>query len=117
MQTPSNRMVVAPKKSVKDRLGQRVVREELLEIDECSDPEEENLRMGAISTLDLRKRIGHKRKFSEDENEEFSRKFTKFNEISRKFSEDENEEEFYSEPETKKVMSVVKKVKKVMSVV
>ena len=36
MQTPSNRMVVAPKKSVKDRLGQRVVREELLEIDECS---------------------------------------------------------------------------------
>ena len=46
--------------------------------------------MGAISTLDLRKRIGNKRKFSEDE----------------------NEEEFYSEPETKKVMSVVKKVKK-----
>ena len=36
MQTPSNRMVVAPKKSVKDRLGQRVVREEVLEIDECS---------------------------------------------------------------------------------
>ena len=46
--------------------------------------------MGAISTLDLRKRIGNKRKFSEDE----------------------NEEDFYSEPETKKVMSVVKKVKK-----
>ena len=41
------------------------------------------------STLDLRSRIGGKRKFSEDD-----------------------EEDSFSEPETKKVMSVVKKVKK-----
>ena len=51
MQTTSNRMVIPPalipKKSLKDRLGQRVVKEEI-EIHEYSDPEEENLRQGAI---------------------------------------------------------------------
>ena len=97
MQTTPNRMVILPAKprqALKDRLGQRVIKEEI-EIHDCSDPEEENLRQGAISTLDLRSRIRNnttKRKFSE---------------------EDEPEEESYSEPETKKVLSsVVKKVKK-----
>ena len=95
MQTTPNRMVILPAKprqALKDRLGQRVIKTEI-EIHDCSDPEEENLRQGAISTLDLRSRIRNtttKRKFSE-----------------------EDEEESYSEPETKKVLSsVVKKVKK-----
>ena len=98
MQTTPNRMVILPAKprqALKDRLGQRVVKEEI-EIHDCSDPEEENLRQGAISTLDLRSRIRNnttKRKFSEEDEPE--------------------EEESYSEPETKKVLSsVVKKVKK-----
>ena len=94
MQTTPNRMVILPAKprqALKDRLGQRVIKEEI-EIHDCSDPEEENLRQGAISTLDLRSRIR--------------------NSTKRKFSE-EDEEESYSEPETKKVLSsVVKKVKK-----
>ena len=98
MQTTPNRMVILPAKprqALKDRLGQRVIKTEI-EIHDCSDPEEENLRQGAISTLDLRSRIRN-------------------NTIKRKFSEEDEpeEEESYSEPETKKVLSsVVKKVKK-----
>merc|ERR1712080_498053 len=72
MQTTPNRMAILPSKprqALKDRLGQRVVKEEI-EIHDCSEPEEENLRQGAISTLDLRSRIRNnttKRKFSEED--------------------------------------------------
>ena len=48
----ANRTVIAPARSVKERLGTKV--EENVEVFEYSDSEEESLRKGALGTLDLR---------------------------------------------------------------
>ena len=63
--TLPNRTVLAPKRSIKERLGVKV--SEDTEIFEYTDSEEENLRKGAIKTLDLRSRLKTKRKHSEEE--------------------------------------------------
>ena len=60
-----NRTVIAPKPSIKDRLGIKISDD--TEIYEYTDSEEENLRKGAMKTLDLRTRISSKRKHSEEE--------------------------------------------------
>ena len=62
-----NRTVLPPKPSIKERLGIKVSDD--TEIFEYTDSEEENLRKGAMKTLDLRSRLSSKRKHSEDEEE------------------------------------------------
>ena len=84
----STRTVIPPKRSVKDRLGLRKV--ERVDVYECTDSEEEDLRMAAKRTIDLRSRL-MKRKHAEEDNVEA-------------YSDD-------SEVETKVRSVVVKKVK------
>lgn len=71
------------RKSIKDRLGAKIK-------DNDFNSEEENLRRGALGTIDLRKRLTSKRKHSEEEDD---------------FSAEAEDEDF-------KMRSVVKKVKK-----